>query len=149
MAGTDGTKRKRGRPAWEPNRAQISSARRIAGTGASWPAIARGISTVGNKLKHDTLEAFVKKYPAHEFSVAVKEGLLDTELELTQATKNDAVRGEKPTDITQRIFMLKCKFGWREKQDIEVSGPGGGPIATTRAPSVQQFLKNVAKARKG
>ena len=33
-------------------------------------------------------------------------------------------------NTTAAIFFLKTQAGWREKQELEVSGPGGGPIAT-------------------
>jgi predicted transcriptional regulator len=33
-------------------------------------------------------------------------------------------------NTTAAIFYLKTQGGWREKQELEVSGPGGGPIAT-------------------
>jgi hypothetical protein len=33
-------------------------------------------------------------------------------------------------NTTAAIFFLKTQAGWREKQELEVSGPGGGAIAT-------------------
>jgi hypothetical protein len=33
-------------------------------------------------------------------------------------------------NTTAAIFYLKTQGGWREKQELEISGPGGAPIAS-------------------
>lgn len=33
-------------------------------------------------------------------------------------------------NVAAAIFWMKARAGWREKQEVELSGPGGGPIQT-------------------
>ena len=35
---------------------------------------------------------------------------------------------KKNPSIPAAIFWLKARAGWREKHEVELSGPGGGPI---------------------
>lgn len=36
-------------------------------------------------------------------------------------------------NVSAAIFWLKARAGWREKQEVELSGPGGGPVVTLDA----------------
>ena len=40
------------------------------------------------------------------------------------------------------IFDLKNNFGYKDKQETEISGPGGGPIAITAYPPEPEALAN-------
>ena len=57
------------------------------------------------------------------------------ELDLGMAKANATVAGRlfkmTETNVAAAIFWAKARMGWREKQEVEVSGLNGGPIATT------------------
>ena len=50
------------------------------------------------------------------------------------------------------IFDLKCNFGYQEKQQLELTGPGGGPIAITAFPpepgALEDWEKQIVQSRK-
>lgn len=54
----------------------------------------------------------------------------------------------KNGNVTAAIFYMKTQGGWREKQEVEVSGPGGGPIQTLDASKLSDAaLKELLSAR--
>lgn len=58
-----------------------------------------------------------------EFLATVKKGKQRIEMFLEGRLYGQAVTGS--------IFNLKNNFGWKDKSEQELSGPGGGPIETT------------------
>ena len=50
------------------------------------------------------------------------------------------------------IFDLKCNFGYQEKQQLELTGPGGEPIAITAFPpepgSLAEWERQIIESRK-
>lgn len=51
-------------------------------------------------------------------------------------------------NVAAAIFWMKARAGWREKQEVELSGPGGGPIATLDASKLSDAaLKELMSAR--
>lgn len=61
-----------------------------------------------------------------EFTATVKRALLRIETQ----------RGEKLVvgvgNVTGMIFDLKNNFGWKDRQELEHSGPDGGPMVVER-----------------
>ena len=57
------------------------------------------------------------------FSATVKGAKQKIEIALEQRLYGQAVTGT--------IFNLKNNFGWKDKTESELSGPGGGPIQTS------------------
>ena len=43
---------------------------------------------------------------------------------------SNLIQQAREGNTTAAIFYLKTQGGWREKHELEVSGPGGAPIAT-------------------
>lgn len=43
------------------------------------------------------------------------------------------------------IFMGKNIFGWRDKQDHEITGKGGGPVELQSSPEDKKLLQSIAK----
>lgn len=55
----------------------------------------------------------------------------------------------KNGNVTAAIFYMKTQGGWREKQEVEVSGPGGGPIQTLDASKLSDAtLKELLSVRR-
>lgn len=63
-----------------------------------------------------------------EFRDAIKEG----EAARTYKLEKDLLSAETGPQVTSRIFALKnaAPDEWKEKQSVEHSGPGGGPVQT-------------------
>ena len=52
-------------------------------------------------------------------------------------------------NVAAAIFWLKSRAGWREKHEVEVSGPGGGPIQTLDATKLSDAtLKELLSVRR-
>ena len=60
----------------------------------------------------------LRKWFRHELDVAT----IEANARVAQTLYQQAT---KPGNIAASIFWLKARAGWREKQAVEVSGPGG------------------------
>ena len=65
----------------------------------------------------------LRKWFRHELDVAT----IEANARVAQTLFQQAT---KPGNIAASIFWLKARAGWREKQAIEVSGPGGAAAMT-------------------
>ena len=65
-------------------------------------------------------EAFRNYEQKDEFLATVKRAKQRVEMSLEQRLAGTVVTGS--------IFSLKNNFGWKDKSEKEISGPGGGPI---------------------
>lgn len=63
-----------------------------------------------------------------DFRDAIKDG----EAARTFKLEQDLLTAETGPQVTSRIFALKnaCPDEWKEKQAVEHTGPGGGPVQT-------------------
>lgn len=63
-----------------------------------------------------------------EFSEAVRIG----QAKRTMALEKTLLKGDTGPKVTAHIFALKNADpeGWRDKQEVELGGPNGGPIQT-------------------
>ncbi len=43
---------------------------------------------------------------------------------------------DKGVSTVGLIFDLKCNYGWRDKQEVELTGPNGGPIQQAHTHSI-------------
>jgi hypothetical protein len=84
----------------------------------------------------ETLRAYGEK---EIFSATVKKAKQRVEVHLEQRLYGTAVTGS--------IFNLKNNFGWKDKSESEISGPGGGPIKTDNNWSVE--FVNATKKEEG
>lgn len=75
-----------------------------------------------------TIHTWKNRYP--EFKAAYEEGL-DHAFHFWERIGMAGMTGKiKNFNATVWIFTLKNRFGWRDRQDIEHSGPDGKPIET-------------------
>ena len=77
-------------------------------------------------IARSTFHLWAEEHP--EFSDAVKEG----ETARTYKLEGDLLSAPDGPTVTSRIFALKnaAPDEWRDKQDVELTGKGGGPIET-------------------
>lgn len=76
------------------------------------------------KIGSSTMKDWVKSRP--EFASAVKDGDTLSEAEWTRIGHEMALAG----NVTSWIFNMKNRFGWHDRQALELTGAEGGPIKT-------------------
>ena len=54
-------------------------------------------------------------------------GVIHANARVAETLYRQATDRKNPS-IPAAIFWLKARAGWREKHEVEVSGPGGGPV---------------------
>ena len=72
------------------------------------------------------------------------------ELDLAMAQANAAVGGAlfrkaKAGDTASMIFWMKTRAGWRETNNMELTGKDGGPIRTEEASARELILERLAR----
>jgi len=103
----------RGRPKYEPSEADRNTVRSMAATGFTHEAISKCLGT--NGVDEKTL----RKHFRHELDTAAQKA----NAAVANKAYQMAIAGDPPAAT---FFWLKCRANWREKQEIEHSGPGGG-----------------------
>ena len=103
-----------GRKPFLPTDEQRRMTRAMAGFGVPHDDIARVV-----RCSPPTL----RKWFRHELDVAT----IEANARVAQTLFQQATT---PGNIAASIFWLKARAGWREKQAVELTGAGGGPIAT-------------------
>lgn len=63
------------------------------------------------------------KYYRHEIDI----GLAEANAKVAQTLFKQATSG----NISAAIFWAKARMGWREKQEVEITGKDGGPVSIT------------------
>lgn len=76
----------------------------------------------------DSLYEWEHKHPL--FSEAKKEGRQKQRMTFEKIGMNAALGKIKDFNATAYVWLSKNMLGWRDKQDIEISGKDGGPIQT-------------------
>jgi hypothetical protein len=101
------------RPEFEPTEEARSQVRQLSGRGVPHKDIAHlvGISipTLHKHFRDD----------------------LDIGMAEANATVSGRLFAMTETNVAAAIFWSKARLGWSEKHQVEVSGPDGGPVATT------------------
>ena len=84
------------------------------------------LAMAGFGVPHDDISLVVgcspptlRKWFRHELDVAT----IEANARVAQTLYQQAT---KPGNIAATIFWLKARAGWREKHEVQVSGPGGG-----------------------
>jgi transcriptional regulator with XRE-family HTH domain len=99
---------KKGRPKWQPD---LERARQLAAQGLTREQIACALgvsrSTVFERINDNS-----------DFSDAIKAGAADGIAAVTNALFKSALDG----NTTAQIFFLKCRAGWQDRNQVELSG---------------------------
>lgn len=109
---TRATGRKERKDVWEPTDAERLQARTLAGIGSS----VRDIAIYFHKDVKTVRKAFASELP---------DGRTWFEQRLAVGLATKAYRG----NVAAAIFLLKCKFKWRENQRLELTGKDGQPLS--------------------
>jgi hypothetical protein len=73
-------------------------------------------------------------------------GSIEATTKVAQSLFRMATEGN---NVAAAIFWMKARAGWREKQQVELSGPDGGPVHVfedTREPLSQILVRAIAEA---
>jgi hypothetical protein len=107
-------KRGAGQPSYEPTPADRATVQNLAALGATHKEIAMCIGRTG--ISEPTL----RKHFRRELNNSLTE--------VKALAMSQVVAAMKRGEAWAVCFFLKCRGGWREKQEIEHSGPNGGGL---------------------
>lgn len=121
------TKKKVGRPQFEPTDEQRKMVKTLAGVGVPQEQIAAIIGITDDTLrKHFEVETQVGKAMAHS--------------NMAQAIYQKAIKGSE----RMMIFFAKTQMKWKETDALEVTGKDGGPLKIE-----QEYKQSLAKLLAG
>jgi hypothetical protein len=125
---------KRGQPPYQPTPADRATVQNLAALGATHADIALCIGTDG--ISEKTLRKHFRRELQNSLS------------EVKALAMSQVVAAMKRGEPWAVCFFLKCRGGWRETQNLEHSGPGGGPIQMhTAAETLRaRFLARTGKS---
>jgi len=112
------TKKKVGRPAFEPTDEQRRTVRAMVAYGVPQEQICKVIGVTDKTLN---------KHFKHEIETAAIEANSKVAQSLFRKATSDELVGPS---VTAAIFWLKTKAGWKETDRTEHTGPDGGPLKT-------------------
>jgi hypothetical protein len=104
-----------GRPQYEPSDADRQTVRLMIAAGYDHLQVARCIA------QHGIAPKTLRKHFRRELDV----GLIEANSAVAKRAYEMAEAGDPPAAT---FFWLKCRCGWRETQQVEHSGPGGGKL---------------------
>ena len=107
-----------GRPPHEPTEATRRQAEMMSGYGVPQDDIALLIGVSPPTLRKHYEEDLAR-------------GMAKANAQIGQSLFQQATNG----NVTAAIFWTKARMGWREKHEVEVSGPGGVPFPLIVLPS--------------
>lgn len=107
---------KGGRPSYKPTPEDRNLVNIMAAAGVAQSTIARCIGG-----KKGITENTLRKYYAEELATA-------SELANATVARKAFDMATKSDNPAWAIFWLKCRAGWKEKQEFIHTGPGGGPV---------------------
>lgn len=90
----------------------------------------KALAAVG--VPHDAIAGYIDVDPKtlrKAFRLELDHGALEATAKVGQTLFSIATVDR---NVAACIFWLKARAGWREKQQVEVTGEGGGPIRTQR-----------------
>ena len=118
-------KRGPGQPPYEPTPADRATVQNLAALGATHREIAMCIG------RHGVSEPTLRKHFRRELNNSLTE--------VKALAISQVVAAMKRGEAWAVCFFLKCRGGWRERQEIEHSGPNGG--------GVQMIVRSVLDAK--
>ena len=123
-----------GKPRIEIDLARVTE---LASRGLSHEQIAAALG-----ISRTTLQA--RKRECEQFAQAIEKG----QAMGIEAVANALFDNAESGNVTAQIFFLKARAGWREKQEVELTGPNGGPIQTLDTSKLSDAaLKELLSAR--
>ena len=93
---------------------------------------AQVLALVGYGIRQDEIARFLSVDPKtlrKHYRDELDTGVVAANEAVARSLHKQATEG----NVSAAIFWLKARAGWREKQEVELSGPGGGPITTLDA----------------
>lgn len=93
-------------------------------------------------INSQTKAPITKKTLYDKFREELDAGLAKANALVAQSLFRKAT-GNGPQNVTAAIFWLKTKARWKESQQVEISGPDGGPVATTNM--TKQEFEEIAR----
>lgn len=137
MSSSKGRKaaKKPGKPRIEIDIARVTE---LASRGLSQGQIAAALGISERTLRN-------RKTESAEFAEAIEKG----QALGIEAVANALFDNAEGGNVTAQIFFLKARAGWREKQEVELTGPGGGPVVTLDAGKLSDAaLQELLSARR-
>jgi hypothetical protein len=119
---------------FEPTDEQRRTVRAMSGFGVPRPDIAIHVG-----IDPKTLRKW--------FRDELDRGSIEATTKVAQSLFRMATEGN---NVAAAIFWMKTRAGWREKQQVELSGPDGGPVHVfedTREPLADILKRALASAR--
>lgn len=83
----------------------------------------------GYGVRHDEIALYLDIDPKtlrKHYRAQLDKGTVKANVGVARSLHKQATEG----NVTAAIFWLKSRAGWREKQEVELTGPGGGPVQT-------------------
>src|SRR4051794_22602766 len=119
---------------FEPNDEQRRTVKAMSGFGIPQPDIATHVGIDPKTLRK-------------HFRDELDRGSIEATTKVAQSLFRMATEGN---NVAAAIFWMKARAGWREKQQVELSGPEGGPVRViedTREPLADILKRALASAR--
>src|SRR5450631_3991072 len=114
---------------FEPTEEQRRTVKAMSGFGVPQPDIATHVGIDPKTLRK-------------HFREELDRGAIEATAKVAQSLFNMATQGN---NVAAAIFWMKARAGWREKNQVELSGPDGGPLLHTTVedtrPSIQELMR--------
>lgn len=108
---------------------------------------AQVLALVGYGIRQDEIARFLSVDPKtlrKHYRDELDTGVVAANEAVARSLHKQATEG----NVAAAIFWMKARAGWREKQEVELTGPGGGPIQTLDTSKLSDAaLKELLSAR--
>lgn len=87
----------------------------------------------GYGVRHDEIALYLDIDPKtlrKHYREQLDKGTIKANAGIARSLHKQATEG----NVAAAIFWLKARAGWREKHEVELTGPGGGPIQSATQP---------------
>ena len=112
---------------FEPTEEQRRTVRAMSGFGVPQPDIATHVGIDAKTLRR-------------HFRDELDRGSIEATTKVAQSLFRMATEGN---NVAAAIFWMKARAGWREKQQVEVSGPDGGPLQHEIIEDTRELLSQI------
>lgn len=123
-----------GRPPYVPSDETRDMVQTMAGLGLTREEIALCITNpkTGKPISTKTLN--------EHFSEQLAAGAPKLKAKIAGSLAKKAISSDHPQAASSAMFIMKCRFGWREKSAVEHSGTIGGVLVAPGAVSPEQWI---------